>query len=61
MRKYIAGAVKALPVKVPPVEAPPVEAPPVKAPPVEAPPVGLVNRRSPTGGARQEEPQQEEP
>ena len=55
MRKYIAGAVKALPVKVPPVEAPPVE-----APPVEAPPVGLVDRRSPTGGARQEEPQQEE-
>ena len=45
-------AVKASPVKVPPVKVPPIEAPPVEAPPVEAPPVGLVDRRSPTGGAR---------
>ena len=41
MKKYTAGAVKALPVK-----APPVKAPPVKAPPVEAPPVGFINGRS---------------
>ena len=34
MKKYTAGAVKALPVKATPVKAPPVEAPPVKAPPV---------------------------
>ena len=46
MRKYIVGAVKALPVKVPPVEAPTEEAPPVEAPPVEAPPVGLVDTTS---------------
>ena len=35
------------------------EAPLVKGPLVEAPPVRFVDRRSPTGGARQEEPGQQ--
>ena len=33
----------------------------LQAPPVEAPPVGFVNRRSTTGGVRQEEPDRRSP